>query len=345
MKRLCLISRGFGESLSRGRLVASSGLILGGVGILGWALWSSLEPPPLPFDLTVGPATAASLTDFSGVDPGELKKLEIRTPDLKNPIATGVVWLAEGGRPTPLSWRNAVTEPVFFAEIDPADSARVLSAIREHVPADAVILSWWDMSRRIRAIAGRQAPLDDPLARGLLTPAAWSAGAEAITEKRRAFWGAGVPADQSEGFGKFIDALLMDEAQGATALAELADGKEAFVAVHLADIWKAAAARPDLFAVAYKDFAGGGDAHGVMKAAREWMQENRIEGGFAVEPMGAAMRVHYLPQSADGQRLLALLLPFSTSNPLALQRFELVFQHRGYWIYRLKAKKTISTHE
>jgi len=51
----------------------------------------------LPFDLTVGPATAASLTDFSEVDPGELKKLEIRTPDLKNPIATSVVWLAEAG--------------------------------------------------------------------------------------------------------------------------------------------------------------------------------------------------------------------------------------------------------
>jgi hydroxylamine oxidation protein HaoB len=323
------------------RRLASAGLILAGAALLGWAAWSSLRPPPLPYEQTTALAPSGSLTEFAEtpVDMAKLERIEVRTPEARNPVATGIATRDVDKRPTPLAWRNSVTEPVFFADIAPAESAKVLAAIREHVPVDAVVLSWWDMSRRIRSIAGRQAPLDDPFARGLLTPTAWSAHAVAIDEKQRAFWGADVPGREAETFSKFINALRMDEAQGAAALEALADGKEALVAVHLSDVWKAAAARPDLISVAYRDFAGGGDMHGVMRAAREWMQENQIEGGFAVEPMGAAVRLHYLTRHKDSERLLARLLPFSTSDPLTLEHLELVYQYKGYWIYKLKPAK------
>lgn len=319
-------------------MLAPAGLIVAGSAILGWAAWSSLRPPSLPYEQATAPAPAASLTDFSaaGLDIARLERIEIRAPEAGSPIATGIVTRDADQRATPLGWRNAVTEPVFFADIDPADTAKVLAAIREHAPAEAVVFAWWDMSRRIRALAGRRAPLDDPLARGLLTPGAWTVNVAAINENQRAYWGAGVPSGEGETFAKFIDALLMDESRGVAALAEIAGGKEVFVAVHLSDLWKAAAARPDLLSIAYRDFPGGGDTHGVMKAAREWLQENGIEGGFAVEPMGGAIRLHYLPHKTDSARLLARLLPFSTSNPLKLERLELVYQHRGYWIYKLR---------
>jgi hydroxylamine oxidation protein HaoB len=322
-------------------MLAPAGLIVAGSAILGWAAWSSLRPPSLPYEQATAPAPAASLTDFSaaGLDIARLERIEIRAPEAGSPIATGIVTRDADQRATPLGWRNAVTEPVFFADIDPADTAKVLAAIREHAPAEAVVFAWWDMSRRIRALAGRRAPLDDPLARGLLTPGAWTVNVAAINENQRAYWGAGVPSGEGETFAKFIDALLMDESRGVAALAEIAGGKEVFVAVHLSDLWKAAAARPDLLSIAYRDFPGGGDTHGVMKAAREWLQENGIEGGFAVEPMGGAIRLHYLPHKTDSARLLARLLPFSTSNPLKLERLELVYQHKGYWIYKLNAIK------
>ena len=319
-------------------MLAPAGLIVAGSAILGWAAWSSLRPPSLPYEQATAPAPAASLTDFSaaGLDIARLERIEIRAPEAGSPIATGIVTRDADQRATPLGWRNAVTEPVFFADIDPADTAKVLAAIREHAPAEAVVFAWWDMSRRIRALAGRRAPLDDPLARGLLTPGAWTVNVAAINENQRAYWGAGVPSGEGETFAKFIDALLMDESRGVAALAEITGGKEVFVAVHLSDLWKAAAARPDLLSIAYRDFPGGGDTHGVMKAAREWLQENGIEGGFAVEPMGGAIRLHYLPHKTDSARLLARLLPFSTSNPLKLERLELVYQHKGYWIYKLR---------
>jgi hydroxylamine oxidation protein HaoB len=322
-------------------MLAPASLIIAGSAILGWAGWSSLRPPPLPYEQATAPAPAISLTDFSGagLDTAKFERIEIRAPEARSPIATGTVMRDADQRPTPLGWRNAVTEPVFFADIDPADTAKVLAAIREHVPTEAVVFAWWEMSRRIRALARRQAPLDDPLARGLLTPSAWTVNVAAINENQRAYWGAGVPSGEGEAFAKFIDALLMDEAHGVAALVEIAGGKEVFVAVHLSDVWKAAAARPDLLSIAYRDFPGGGDTHGVMKEAREWLQENGIEGGFAVEPMGGAIRLHYLPRKTDSARLLARLLPFSTSNPLKLERLELVYQHKGYWIYKLNAIK------
>lgn len=322
-------------------MLAPATLIVAGSAILGWAGWSSLPPPTLPYERATAPAPATTLIDFSGagLDTAKLERIEIRAPQATSPIATGIVTRDADQRPTPLGWRNAVTEPVFFADIDPADTAKVLAAIREHTPAEAVVYAWWDMSRRIRSLAGRQAPLDDPLARGLLTPSAWTVNVAAINENQRAYWGTGVPNGEGEGFVKFIDALLMDEARGVAALVEIAGGKDVFVAVHLSDAWKAAAVRPDLLSIAYRDFPGDGDTHGVMKAAREWMQENGIEGGFAVEPMGGVIRLHYLLRKTDSERLLTRLLPFSTSNPLRLERLELVYQHKGYWIYKLSAIK------
>jgi hydroxylamine oxidation protein HaoB len=324
------------------RMLEPACLFVAGFAMLGWAGWSNQRSSPLPYEQVTAPASSTSLADFSAgsLDRAKPERIEIRAPEAaKGPIATGVVIRDPAGRPTPLDWRNATTEPIFFADTDPADTAKVLAAIREHAPPEAVILAWWDMSRRIRILAGRQAPLDDPLARGLLTPSAWTADVSAINESQRAYWGAGVPRPEGEVFAKFVDALLMDDARGVAALAEIAGGKEVFVAVRLSDIWKAAAVRPDLLSISYRDFPGGGDAHRVMKAAREWMQDNAIEGSFAVETMGAATRLHYLPRKADAARLLTRMLPFSTSNPLKLERLQLVYQHKGFWIYRLLAPK------
>jgi hydroxylamine oxidation protein HaoB len=308
-------------------------LMLAGAALLAWAGRSYLEPPPLPYE--AAPAPAEAPPEFVVLSAAGLafERIEFRERESHKPLAAGVVARGADGRQAPLAWRNAVTEPILFADASAADEAKVLAAVRAHVPQTAVVLSWWDMSRRIRALAGRNAPLDDPAARGLLFAAAWSGRAD-VADNLRGLWSALVPAGDAAAFGKFVDALLADEATGASVLAELAGGKEAYVAVHLSDIWKAAAARPDRLSIAYKDFPGG-DLHGVVKAAREWMIQERIEGGFAVEPIGAAVRLHYFPRRADGDRLLARLLPFSTSNPAALERLTLVYQHKGWWIYRL----------
>jgi len=308
-------------------------LIAVGVALLGWVGYVTLHPVAhYTFVMTPAPADAAKEVEGFDIATAALQRVEISSPEERRPVATGLV-ARDDGRLAPLVWRNEVTEPIFFADVTAADATKVLAAIREHVPEDAVVLAWWDFSRAIRIAAKRQAPLDDPQARGLLIPAAWLEAREA----ERARWGAGVNSQSEETFSQFIDALTAtDEAQGASVLKKLAGGKPAYVAVHISDVWKAAAVKPDRLSVAFKDFASSGVSHGVIKSAQQWMREQKIEGGFAVEPTGGAMRLHYFQRKGDSDALIARLLPFSTSNPMQMERLELVYQHKGWWIYRLK---------
>jgi len=227
-----------------------------------------------------------------------------------------------------------VTEPIFAADLTVAEVGKVAKAIHDHVPADAVVLSWWDLSRKIRLVSQRNAPLDDPLARGLLVPAAWEGARPLIARQERAYWGAAVPEAEGPRFSRFIDALLLGEAEGADALAALAPGQDTYVAVHLSDIWKIAMERPESLSLASKDFPGS-VSHGVMRTASRWLRDQKLDASYAVEPVGQAVRVHYLSKPDDRERLIVKMLPFTSSNPTQLSRFNLVYQHRGFWIYKL----------
>jgi hydroxylamine oxidation protein HaoB len=315
------------------RLVAGVALIISGFALLGWAIYAGLNPTA-PFETRLAPISAEAAKEVAGfgLKADRLQKIEVSAKDERKPVADGVIASGEGGRLTPLVWRNQVTEPILFSDVSADDAAKVLAAIREHTPQDAVVLAWWDFSRAIRLIAERAAPLDDAQARGLLVPAAWSAAAA----PERARWGAGAPASSVDVFTRFIDALLeSDEARASDALKKLADGKPAYVAVRISDVWRLAAVRPQKLSIAYKDFAATGVSHGLIKSAQQWLRDEKIEGGYAVEPTGGATRLHYFQRKSDGDRLIARLLPFSTSLPLPLTRLSLVYQHKGWWIYRL----------
>ena len=315
------------------RLAAGAGLISFGLGLLGWSLYATLNPVAR-YELRRLPSVAPTMAKEAeplGVKPEALEQFEISALDEKSPVAEALVARDVAGRLTPLVWRNNVTEPIFFSDTSAADLGKVLTAIREHVGEDAVILAWWDLSRAIRLGAGRNAPLDDARASGLQIPGSWKNTAW----QEVARWGAGVDPATTENFTPFIDALMMDETKGADALKKLAGGKVAFIAVHIADAHKLAAARPGKLSIAYKDFAAAGVSHGFIKSAQQWLRDEKIEGGYAAEPMGSATRLHYFTRKNDGETLIARLLPFSTSLPTPLTWLSLVYQHKGWWIYRL----------
>ncbi len=316
------------------RRIAGAGFIAIGLALLGWAGASALRARP-SYTLSISAASDANrreLAAFTLAPEIMIDRVEVSTPDERRPVATGLVAREREGL-TPLMWRNAVTEAIFFADTSAADLATVLAAIHEHAPAEAIVLAWWDLSRAIRLLAKRDAPLDDPDARGLSIPASWIDA----REPERARWGGGGGAQSGEIFMRFIEALTLSEKDGAARLAQLANGRPCFIAVHISDIWKAAAVTPAKLSLAYKDFPSSGVSHGVIKSAKQWMQDNHIDGGFAAEPMGGATRLHYFQRKGDSDALIAKLLPFSTSNPAQLEKFELVYQLKGYWIYKLKS--------
>jgi len=325
-----------------GGVIAPVLLVVVGLAGLGLAVRPGAAPE-LPYATKVT-ATSAAETQGSQSPPdevGKIEKLELSVPGSHNPVVQALIAREADGRVVALNWQNNVTEPVLAADLTAAEVEKVTKAIHDHVPADAVVLSWWDLSRKIRLVAQRDAPLDDPLARGLLVPASWGASRSLIESKERAYWGAAVPERDGAVFSRFIDALLLDEEKGAAALAALAPGKTAYVAVHLSDIWKLATERPESLAISSKDFAGSA-THGVMRAASQWLRDQKLDAAYAVEPVGNAVRIHYLSNAADGQRLIAKMLPFTSSNPMQLTHLKLVYQHRGFWIYRLDAGQPAS---
>lgn len=314
------------------RLVIGLTLIAFGIMLLGWSLYATLNPVAY-FELRqmAAPAEAAKEAESLAVTGAALERFEVSASGETRAVAEGLVARGADNRLTPLVWRNNVTEPVFFTDIAASDIGKVLASIREHVAEDAVILSWWDLSRTIRLATGRTAPLDDARARGLQIPADW----KNTSAQEIARWGAGVDAATTQRFGEFIDALLMNEGKGADALKALAGGKPAFVALHISDVWKIAAAQPEKISVAYKDFPSATVDHGLIKSAQQWLRDEKIEGPFAVEPTGSATRLHHLPRKSDGDALIVRLLPFSSSLPEPPKRLSLVWQHKGWWVWRL----------
>lgn len=314
------------------RLIAGLALITFGAMLLGWSIVAALNPTA-HYEIAFTSPTPEALKEIDGfgLKAASVERVEIRAPDEKRPVAEGFVARDAASRPTPLVWRSNVTEPIFFADISASDFGKVLAAIREHAPQDAVVLAWWDLSRAIRLVSGRDAPLDDARATGLQIPAAW----RNTSAQEAARWGAGVDAATTQKFAHFVDALLMDEVNGADALRTLAGGKPAFVALHISDLWKIAAARPEKIAVAWKDFPSATVDHGLIKSAQQWLRDEKIDGAFAVEPTGAATRLHYLPRKTDGDRLIVRLLPFSISLSEPPKRLSLVWQHKGWWVWRL----------
>lgn len=323
--------------MSGSTLILPGLLIALGVAGLTFALLP-VTPPEMPYATTLTATSAGEMkgTESPPQDVGKIDKLEISVPGSHKPVVQALIARETDGRVVALNWQNNVTEPILAADLTTAEVDKVMKAIHDHVPADGVVLSWWDHSRKIRLVSQRNAPLDDPLARGLLVPASWSAQRPVIESRERAYWGAAVPESDGATFSAFIDALLEDEKKGTEALAALAPGKTAYVVVHLSDIWKLAMERPESLAIAFKDFPGSA-THGVMRTASRWLREQNLDGSYAVEPIGNAVRVHYLTKPADANRLIARMLPFTSSNPTQLNELQLVYQHRGFWIYKLDA--------
>ncbi len=212
-------------------------------------------------------------------------------------------------------------------------------AVAEYVPAQSVVLAWWDTSRRLGLLAGCKVLFDENLAQPLLIPTAWQDRRDSIEAFEREFWDVPGSAASQARFARFVEALVSDEATGVGILRELVGGREAYVVVHMTDAYKLGAMRPDRFGIGYKDFPASGQVHGLVKHVKHWVEQNGYES-YAVSPRGAqSVRVYFLTDAASSNTLLARMLPFSTSNPMTLEEPGLVYQRGDYWVYKLPPRE------
>ncbi len=322
------------------RLLPLLGIILvaGGVLLLGWIAYSALNPGPAPYRYQLveegGTDKFAKLGLESWPDL-KVGRYELRVEGVDKPVAVAHVARRGDAAPVMLGWENRSDEPAIFLDSQPAELAALATAISKHAPKDAVVLAWWDTSRQLRLLSDSKTVFASHHAEPFIAPSAWGAHSGPIGKYERAFWGAAPDAVEQRKLQRFADALTGEVEAGAVALRELAGGREAYVAVHVSDLYKLGLMRPDRLGVAFKDFPVKGDMHGPIGFVKRWLRDNKYTAYALHEMADDQVRVYFLSDAKSGNTLLAQMLPLTTSSPAELQAVQLIYQHGGYWVYKI----------
>ena len=330
------------------RILPSLGIFLvaGGFLVFGWLAYLWLSPGSVPYHY--------KLVEEGGVDKfGKLgleawpdlgiSKHEVLVEGVDQPVALAYLARRGNGSPVMLSWENRSGEPVAFLDGKLSELTALATAITKHVPKSAVVLAWWDTSRQIRLLTGYETVFTSHLGEPPIMPSFWRARSGAIEKYEREFWRAPASAEESQKFQRFADALAADPKEGAAMLRELTGGREAYVAVHLSDLYKLGLMRPERLGVAYKDFPlKGGDVHGLSGMVKRWLADNNYTAYSVYGLSENVVRAYFLADAKSGNTLLAQMLPFTTTQPLELKAVQLVYQFGGYWVYKIPPMQTSS---
>ena len=330
------------------RILPSLGIILvtGGLFVLGWFAYLSLKPEPAPYRYQLveegGVGKFANL-GLSAWPELKLGKYEVRVESVDKPIAVAYRASVGNAQPVLLSWENLISEPVGFIDSNLPDLITVATQIATHVPKGTVILAWWDTSQQIRLLAGSDTLFTSHLGEPMITPSQWKGRQETIKKYEKEFWGAPQLDEESRKFQRFADALSSDSEKGVAMLRELVGAREAYVVVHVADLYKLGLMRPERLDMAFKDFPLTGNVHGLAAQVKGWMASNGYDS-YTLQSLSEKMvRAYFIRESKTGKTLLAQMLPFMDRTPLELQLLQVIYNHGGYWVYKIPPVQPPST--
>ena len=322
------------------RLLPSLGIFLvtGGLFVLGWFAYLWLKPGPVPYHYQLVEEGGVGKFDKLGLEAWPdltISKHEVRVQEVDKPIAVAHLATRGNAPPVLLNWENLTSEPVVSNDSNLSELTALATAIATHVPKDAVVLAWWDTSRQVRLLAGRDTLFTSHLGEPMIAPSHWRGLGDTIKKYEQEFWGAPAPVEESRKFQRFADALAADANEGVAMLRELAGPREAYLVVHVADIYKLGLMRPERLDMAYKDFPNNGNVHGMIGQLKAWMKDNHYEAYTLQFFSEKAMRAYFLRDDKSGNTLLAQMLPFTNSTPLEPQAMELIHKHGGYRVYKI----------
>lgn len=329
---------------SRILLLPSLGFLLvaGGFLLLGWLAYLWLHPGPAPYRYALVDEGGVARFDKLGLEAWPdlaVGRYEMRVDGVNEALAVTHVARRGDAPPVRLDWENRAGEPVGALDSRLSELTALATAIGKHAPKDAVVLAWWDTSRQIRLLAGRDTLFESHLGEPAIVPEQWRGRGGAVDKVEREFWGAPAGTDERRNFQRFADALGADPAEGVAMLRELAGAREAYLAIHVTDVYKLGRMRPDRLDMAYKDFPMGANLHGLVGYLKSWMRDHGYVS-YALQSLSDnQVRAYFLRDGRSGNTLLAQMLPFTTSNPLELQAVQLVFQHGSYWVYKIPSSQ------
>lgn len=206
-----------------------------------------------------------------------------------------------------------------------------INAIREHSPADALFLSWWDNGQRISYGSGRET---------------WSAAPSRALYRdssERSLWNevAGGYADDDATLRQLARWLAMDADQALADMQTRFRGRPVYVLVCLDDLARLAEIEALLgggnLTFEAGLFPAAENLHAQIAAVKRWAAEGGT-GNYLVQQLSSGdTRAWRIATEQGANSLLARLLPFTSSLAKPLDRLHLVYQSAwgGYLsIYR-----------
>jgi hypothetical protein len=211
--------------------------------------------------------------------------------------------------------RAAADEAALNATVTATELTELAEAMRQHVPQQATVLAWWDTSRQLQRLAGTPVRFGEDAANA--TPA--------------------TPASAGPDFDAYQSALLSTGGEGLTQLRRLADGRDAYLVLHVRDLLLLGALHPDRLGVAFVDLPDTGNLHGSIHQARYWARDMGYPAYTAYRIADLRPRVVALTDQASLGTLIGRLLPFHDPHELrqAVEGLTLVHQTGGFWVFRL----------
>ena len=330
------------------KLLPSLGILLvtGGILLLLWFAWLWFNPGPAPYRYQLveeGGVDKFSQLGLAAWPDLELAKYEVYAEGVDQPLAVTHAARQGTGAPVLLDWENRTSELLLTTDSKISELTALATAINKYAAKDALVLAWWDTSRQIKLLAGRDTLFTQRVGEPLIVPAHWQDQMDAIKKYENEFWNATASAEEQRKFQRFADALLAEPQAGAAILRELAgmDGKgdgaprEAYIAIHVTDLYKLGIMRPAQFDIAYKNFPMEGNMHGMIGYLKNWMQENEFKTYTLQSLSDKMVRGYFLRDTKSSNSLIAQMLPFTESQPLDLTAVQLIYQQGGYWVYQI----------
>lgn len=329
------------------KLLPSLGILLvtGGILLLLWFAWLWFNPGPAPYRYQLveeGGVDKFSQLGLAAWPDLKLAQYEVYAEGVDQPLAVTHTARQADGAPILLDWENRTSELLLTTDSKISELTALAAAINKYAGQDALILAWWDTSRQIKLLAGRDTLFTQRIGEPLIVPAHWRERMDAIEHYENEFWGAPASAEERRKFQRFADALLAEPQAGAAILRELAGagagdqaGREAYIAIHVTDLYKLGLMRPDQFDMSYKNFPMEGNMHGLIGYLKNWMQENNFKTYTLQSLSDKMVRGYFLRDVKSSNSLIAQMLPFTESQPLDLTAVQLIYQQGGYWVYQI----------
>lgn len=311
------------------------------IGASGGLVARHWAAPPV-YQYVMGEAVTAS--ELGPLEPLAQQQVTVRrativSPDHASPLAE--LELAESASgPVLVGWQARVDDPFLTLPVAAQDVAALAAVLKRHVPADQVVLGWWDTSRQFKLLAGVNVAFGQHLGTPLFVPPQWRGERKQIESIERAFWQGrearnDALTEDQERFQRFADALLAPEQQGMAQLQAIAGGKPAVLVLHLRDMVLLGHMAPQKLGIAFQDFGGAGDVHGMVRGVRAWMSERKYAAYSLLPGKDQSVRAIALTDESSGHTLAARLLPFIGNDQSDVARATLVYQVGGFSVFEI----------